>query len=408
MATPVYSLDEARDAVLALIPAPVSTESIALENAVNRVLAKDIRAQHQVPPFRNSAMDGYAIRYQDSLNTEQFRLAGKSLAGHPFTGNMPANSAVRITTGAALPADADTVVIQENTIVEDDVISFTQAPKAQQHLRNPGDDIAIGQLLIEKNRRLSPADTGLIAAQGIATVDVFIQPRVAVFSTGDELCNAGTPLKYGQIYDSNRTSIRSLLARAGIETTDLGIISDHPDAMQTIMNRGADFDFILSSGGVSVGEADYVKASLENNGELFFWKVAMKPGKPMVTGKLTGGAFYFGLPGNPVSSMVTCVQFVIPAINAFCGQTYQPPISLSAVAQCNLPKEIGRFEFQRACAFPDEKGKLTVTTTGLQDSHVLSSMTKANCFVCLQADSSGANAGDIVEIILFSSLPGLN
>lgn len=403
----VYSLDQARDAILKLMPEPTATESVELENAISRILATEITAQQQVPPFKNSAMDGYAIRHQDTANTDRFTLAGSSLAGHPFSGAIPANGAVRITTGAAIPDGADTVVIQENAEVANNNVTFTQAPIKQQHIRNAGDDIAIGQQLIAKNKRLSASDTGLIAAQGLKAVDVYIQPKVAVFSTGDELCDAGSSLQYGQIYDSNRTSIRSILKRAGIESTDLGIAADSPDAMQQILDFGADFDFILSSGGVSVGEADFVKSSLEANGELFFWKVAMKPGKPMVTGRLQGGAFYFGLPGNPVSSMVTCVQFVIPAINRFCGLAYKPPMTLQAEALCDLPKEVGRFEFQRACAATDKSGRLTVTSTGMQDSHVLSSMSIANCFACLEADSNGVKAGQTVKIVLFSAITGL-
>ena len=403
----VHTVDEARDAVLALMLPLRRTEQVALHAALGRVTASDIISIHNIPPFRNSAMDGFAIRHADTVNNNRFPVAGTSLAGHPFTDDLPQGSAVKITTGAKLPAVADAVVIIENTSADGDHIVVNQAPVKDQYVRNPGDDIKQGEILIPKHKRLGAADLGLMAAQGIEQLTVFKSPRIGVFSTGDELCQPDQPLGEGQIYDSNRITIQALLRNAGFDSEDLGIARDDKKDIQKVLNRGAHCDFILSSGGVSVGEADFVKSVLEANGELHFWKVAMKPGKPMVTGKLHSGATYFGLPGNPVSSMVTCTQFVIPAIQAYCGLDYIPTRILKARCMSKLSKEKGRFEYQRGQASVDQNGELLVSTTGLQDSHVLKSMSDANCFICLDRESTGAEAGSEVSIILFDSLAGL-
>lgn len=405
--TTVYTVDQAREAVLATILPPRSSEFVELPDALNRVCARDIKASLNIPPFQNSAMDGYALRHQDTTQTTRFKIAGVSLAGHPSTKEVPFGCAVKITTGAFVPPSTDTIVIKENTDMDDDHVLIHQLPTKHQHIRNPGDDTKAGVILIAKNKRLEAADLGLIASQGIDQVEVFKQPRIGVFSTGDELCNPRQALTLGQIYDSNRITIQSMLRQAGFASKDLGIAKDNEQHIQDILNDGSDCDFILSSGGVSVGEADFVKSVLEANGELYFWKVAMKPGKPMVTGKLRSGATYFGLPGNPVSSMVTCVQFVIPALQAFCGQRYKAPTVLEAHCENELNKESGRFEFQRGYATTNSSGKLTVSTTGLQDSHVLTSMSHANCFICLENESIGAKKDSKVGIIMFANLYGL-
>ena len=405
--TTAYTVDQARDAVLAKMLPLRRTESIGLHAALGRVTANDIVATHNIPTFQNSAMDGFAVRYEDTIDRNRFSVAGTSLAGHPFAGEIPHGSVVKITTGAQLPPAADTIIIVENTSAEGDHIIINKAPIKNQYVRNPGDDIKQGEVLVAKQKQLGAADLGLLAAQGIEQLEVFKQPRIGVFSTGDELRQPGQKLGSGQIYDSNRITIQSLLRTAGFDSVDLGIARDNEKDLQNILENSAQCDFILSSGGVSVGEADFVKSVLEANGELFFWKVAMKPGKPMVTGKLHTGATYFGLPGNPVSSMVTCIQFVIPAIQAYSGLDYIPTRMLKARSESMLSKEKGRFEYQRGVASVNQKGELLVSTTGLQDSHVLKSMSDANCFICLDRASTGAAAGTEVDIILFDSLAGL-
>ncbi len=400
------TIDEARNAILNLVSTTSETESVALLDSVDRICAEDIFARQQIPRFRNSAMDGYAIRFDDLSASTSLNVVGESLAGHPFTGTMTAGTAISITTGAKIPDDADTIVIMENTTVSNGTLTVMQPPSRHQHVRNPGDDIAVNAKIVSRLQRLNPSDCGLIAAQGIGTVSVTRLPRVGVFSTGDELCTSDDTPGNGQIYDSNRVSITALLKRCGINPDDLGIVRDDPSSLQQLLNDHRNYDFILSSGGVSVGQADYVKDVIGQNGELVFWKVAMKPGKPMVTAKLDNGALYFGLPGNPVSSLVTCVQFVIPALQAFSGEQYTPPLTVEATCTSELKKEKGRFEFQRGWLSANQQ-QLSVATTGLQDSHVLSSVSQANCFICLPQFSSGAAIGETVTVLPFDSLPGL-
>lgn len=401
------TVDEARSAILRSIECTRRTESLKITDAAGRTTSKAVVAKIAIPPFRNSAMDGYAIRHQDANADQTFKVIGRSLAGHPFSDTVKGGEAVRITTGAAIPDGADAIVIQEQVKLDDDTFTTTASITAQQYIRNPGDDIQPGQVLCAANTRLTAAHIGLLAAQGISHIDVFATPRVGVFSTGDELLKANEILREGQIFDSNRATICALLKNAGIESVDLGICKDDRKAIDQVMQSAAGLDFVLSSGGVSVGEADYVKDALQANGELLFWKVAMKPGKPLVTGNLAGGTYYFGLPGNPVSSMVTCLQFVIPAIRAFSGVSYCAPPVLQAKCLDTLKKEPGRFEFQRGIASISENSELIVSTTGLQDSHVLSSMSMANCFICLSQFADGATADELVDIVLFSTIDGL-
>jgi len=401
------TVDEARNAILDLICTTTKTETLCITECLDRISAEDIHARQQIPLFRNSAMDGYAICFDDLAQTRQFHVVGKSLAGHPYTGKMVVGDAVQITTGAKIPQQADTIVIEENTTQDGERLTFTHDPRRHQHVRYPGDDIATNTQIVSKRQRLRPSDCGLLAAQGINTISVTKLPTVGVFSTGDELCESHHTLGEGQIYDSNRVTIASLLKRCGIIAKDLGIVRDNPSELQQLITDNNHYDFILSSGGVSVGQADYVKQVIGQNGQLVFWKVAMKPGKPMVTAKLNNGPLYFGLPGNPVSSLVTCIQFVIPALKAFSGEKYKAPLILKAICSSELTKEKGRFEFQRGWISTDDQQRLVVETTGLQDSHVLSSISNANCFICLPQFSSGASIGDSVEVIPFDSLPGL-
>ena len=405
--TRALTVDEARQAILKSIQCTSSTESVEITDAVGRITAEEVIARVAIPPFKNSAMDGYAVRHQDVSPGQRFKIIGKSLAGHPYQGSIATAEAVRITTGAAIPEGASAIVIQELVTLEDDTFTTGASVSSGQYIRNPGDDIQPEQTVCALKTQLTAADIGLLAAQGVSRIEVFAAPKVGVFSTGDELQAPPDKLVHGQIFDSNRATIRSLLKNAGIDCIDLGICKDNRAAINTIIASAQKLDFVLSSGGVSVGEADYVKDALEENGDLLFWKVAMKPGKPLVSGKLSSGTHYFGLPGNPVSSMVTCLQFVIPAIKAFSGASYHAPPVLRARSVDELKKEPGRFEFQRGITSVTEHGELIVSTTGLQDSHVLSSMSKANCFICLDQFAEGAKASELVNVVMFSSFDGL-
>jgi molybdopterin molybdotransferase len=399
-------MEEARAKVLLAVTTCKEIETIKLTDAAGRTSAGDITARHNIPHFRNSAMDGYAVRYDAVEVGVPMPVAGVSLAGHPYPAPIENNQAVRITTGAQIPSGADTIVIQENTSSDGDTVTVNSSPVQGQHNRHPGDDIEKNQTLVKAGQNITVATAGLLAGQGFEYVDVIRQPRVGLFSTGDELCDPGSELGAGQIYDSNRITLASMLRRIGAIVDDLGIVRDNRDSIEQALNHRDQFDFMISSGGVSVGEADFIKSALQDNAELLFWKIAMKPGKPLVSARLKSGAMYFGLPGNPVSSMVTCAHLVIPAIMKFAAMPHDPPRRLLATNQDTLTKEAGRFEFQRGIAISQDHGYV-VQSTGAQDSHVLSSMSAANCFICLPRKSTGAAAGSSVEIILFSDLPGL-
>ena len=400
-------MDEARSKVLQAVTPCIEKETVNLSHATGRTCAADLLARHDIPHFRNSAMDGYAVRHDAIEVGVAMPVVGVSLAGHPFSTPIENNQAVRITTGAQIPPGADTIVIQENTSSDDTMVTINKQPQRGQHNRHPGDDIKKDQLLVRAGQNICVATVGLLAGQGYQSIDVTRQPRIGLFSTGDELCDAGTDLANGQIYDSNRITLATMLRRAGADVTDLGIVRDNRSSVEQALNHQNQFDFVISSGGVSVGEADFIKSALEDNAELLFWKIAMKPGKPLVSARLKSGAMYFGLPGNPVSSMVTCAYFVIPAIQKFAALPHDPPPRIPATTLDTLAKEAGRFEFQRGIASKADNQGYTVRSTGLQDSHVLSSMSAANCFICLPRESTGVAKGNTVEIILFSSTPGL-
>jgi len=256
-----FTVDEARDAILSLISSTTKTDSISITNASGRTIVNDVYATSAIPPFKNSAMDGYAVRHQDTTDDQVFKIIGKSLAGHPFNGKLGKGEAVRITTGAAIPEGADAIVIQELVTVTDDTFTTNASIKAHQYIRNPGDDIESGQHLVGANTTLTAADIGLLAAQGISHIDVFALPRVGIFSTGDELQNPAATLHHGEIYDSNRATIQTILTNAGVESTDLGICKDDKQSLEELFKSADGLDFVLSSGGVSVGEADHIKAN---------------------------------------------------------------------------------------------------------------------------------------------------
>jgi len=299
----LLSVEQGRQRILDAVPAITDHEQLHLRDALNRVLAENVVSNIDVPPFANSAMDGYAIRYQDCAGTKPCLLTvtGESFAGSPFNGQVEPGQCIRIMTGAVMPDGADTVLMQENVERDDNRIRFDPAHvKAGQHVRQAGEDTRAGQTLLEPGKVLGPAELGLLASVGVGEICVRRKLRVAFFSTGDELTSIGTPLQPGQIFDSNRYALYGLLRNAGVDFYDLGVIPDQRDAVRDAFQRaGAIADLILTSGGVSVGEADFVTETLEELGEINFWRMAMKPGKPLAFGKV-GDAAFFGLPGNPV------------------------------------------------------------------------------------------------------------
>ena len=399
-------VDQARQYIKSFLDPLEHKESITLHTALGRVLAQDIRATHNVPNHDNSAMDGYAFN-ADDLNEGLTRLkvTGAIFAGNPLTGSFVRGACVRIMTGAAIPTGADTVIAQERVETLDDSIQFKDIPTRGANVRLAGEDLQSGQVVLHIGHRISPTDLGLIASLGIGEVMVYRKLRVSFFSTGDELASIGNALEPGQVYDSNRYTLFGMLSRMGVEIQDLGAIPDDPLLLEkTLIKAAGSSDVILTSGGVSVGEADYMKQLLQKLGRVLFWKIAMKPGRPLAFGKI-GNAHYFGLPGNPVAVMVTFYQFVRQAMLVLMGQPNPAPTPmLNVVCTTPIRKLKGRTEFQRGILFASEDGNWEVKTTGNQSSGVLSSMSQANCFIVLNDDVGNVEAGATVKVQLFDGV----
>ncbi|GAD29915.1 GTP cyclohydrolase I [Photobacterium leiognathi lrivu.4.1] len=379
------------------------TSTVALADAMGLVLAQDILSPINVPPFANSAMDGYALRAEDLASTDTLVLAGKSFAGIPFEGECQAGQCIRIMTGAEMPAGTDTVIMQEETAVDGDNITFNIKPKVNDNVRPIGDDVSLGETVLVTGTRLTAREMPLLASLGIAQVEAFHRPKVAFFSTGDELRPVGETLEAGQIYDSNRYGIRALLEKFGCEVLDLGIIPDCPEKLRDAFLKGStEADVLITSGGVSVGEADYTKDILDQEGQIGFWKIAMKPGKPFAFGKINN-AWFCGLPGNPVSAMLTLYQLVQPMLAKLAGNSqYQPPVRVKAKATTLFKKRPGRTDFQRGIYSINAEGQFEVATTGNQGSGAFSSMHLANCFVVLEQERGRVQAGEDVTIEIFN------
>ncbi len=398
--------DEALRRLLAAVSPVEGIEKVPLRASLDRVLAEDVISTVNVPAHTNSAMDGYAVRGDDlpAQGTVELRVVGSSFAGQPYPAAVKSGECVRIMTGAVMPEGTDTVVIQERVERREDMIRVGSGHKAGDNVRAAGEDIAAGHTVLKAGRRLTPADLGLLASLGIGTVPVRRRLRVAFLSTGDELKPIGEELAPGEIHDSNRYTLHAMLTRMGAEVTDLGIVRDDRAATLSAFERAAQgHDAVISSGGVSVGEADYVKETLQALGQVQFWKVAMKPGRPLTFGRI-GDAMFFGLPGNPVSVMVTFYQFVQPTLRKMMGETPRKPLLLKAVTRSRLRKKPGRMEFQRAILECDENGKLTVSKTGMQGSGILTSMSQANCFIILPMDSGAVEPGTLVDVQPFDGL----
>ena len=390
----------AQQHILASVHAISATETVAIRQALHRVLAKPITANLNVPSHTNSAMDGYAINGQQIPQSGQqdFELVGTAWAGRPFTGTVATHQCVRIMTGAVMPDNTDSVVMQEHVRVSDTLITIDDKQKQGQNVRQAGEDIAIGDPVFTANHYLQPADIGLIASLGVAEVVVKRKLKVAFFSTGDELVSIGSQPKKGQIFDSNRYTLWSMLSAMGVEIIDLGVVRDTPEAVeQAFIDASQNADVVITSGGVSVGDADYVKSTLEKLGHVNFWKVAMKPGRPLAFGQINK-AFFFGLPGNPVSVMVTFYIFVQAALEKMMGRNPRQRLRMQAKSLSKLRKRPGRVEYQRGYYEINAQGELQVSKTGAQGSGILRSMSEANCFIYLPMESAGTEQGDTVEI----------
>ena len=400
-------LDTALAQMLEQISPLRESESVPLLQAFGRITAGDVISPLDVPGFDNSAMDGYAVRLADLAAQTPLTVAGKAFAGQPFHGEWPAVSCVRIMTGAPIPAGCEAVVMQEETEQTDAGIRFTAPVKPGQNIRRRGEDIANGAVVFPAGTRLTVAELPVLASLGIADVDVVRKVRVALFSTGDELQLPGQPLGDGQIYDTNRLAVHLMLEQLGCEVINLGIIRDDPEQLrQTFIQADQQADVVISSGGVSVGEADYTKTILDELGEISFWKLAIKPGKPFAFGKLSH-SWFCGLPGNPVSAALTFYQLVQPLLaklSAGSNATQAPRLRVRTTDR--LKKSPGRLDFQRGLLTRDANGDLTVSTTGHQGSHIFSSFSQGNCFIVLERERGNVEAGEWVEVEPFNHLLG--
>ncbi|MGD8911444.1 MAG: molybdopterin-binding protein [Candidatus Thiodiazotropha sp.] len=401
------SVAAAREAILANITPIQSSLRSPLRDALNGVLAQDILSPIDVPGHTNSAMDGFAMAGKDLPQQayRDFNLIGTAIAGSPFNQPCGEGECVRIMTGAPMPAGTDTVVMQEQTtLINESQVRITHGHSVGQNVRQAGEDIPRGSLVLNTGRRLTAADLGILASLGFAEISVRRRPRVAFFSTGDELRSVGEPLGAGEVYDSNRYSLYGMLQRADMALLDMGVVKDDPDALrEAFIKADKAADIVVTSGGVSVGEADYTKTILQQLGDMQFWKIAMKPGRPLAFGKLANSHF-FGLPGNPVAVMVTFYQFVLPALHYLATGTAYQPFTLQAMSGQYIRKRKGRFEFVRGLMQQQEDGFYRVDPVGRQGSGILTSMSRANCFILLPEDCEGIENGDPVTVQPFECL----
>ena len=397
------------NAFLAELVQPVrETEHVTPMQALDRILAEDVVSPISVPPHDNSAMDGFAFagREMQAGQPIRLRVVGTALAGKAWSGQCEAGECVRIMTGAIMPAGLDTVAPQELVQVEGEQVTIPAGLlQTGDNRRLLGEDLMAGHPALSAGTRLTPAACGLIASLGLPQVKVWRRPRVAYFSTGDEILSLGEPPREGAVYDSNRYTVFGLLTRLGCEVIDLGVVKDQPDLLEAAFRQAAaQADAVITSGGVSVGEADYTKAMMKKLGDVAFWRIAMRPGRPMAVGRLTEGghsALLFGLPGNPVAVMVTFAAFVRPALQQLMGWNAPPQPLLRARAVDTMRKKPGRTEYQRGIVERREDGDLWVRLTGNQGSGVLSSMVQANGLIVLSHEQTTVQSGDWVDVMMF-------
>jgi molybdopterin molybdotransferase len=405
-------VEQAQQFILQCLSPVDAVEKLALRSALGRVLAEDIVSPINVPAHDNSAMDGYALRGADLAADRpvELRIVGSAFAGGGFAGPVAGGECVRIMTGAPMPPGCDTVVPQE--LVQSASATAVTIPagvvRPGDNRRLQGEDLRAGTPALLQGRTLRPADLGLIASLGIAEVPVRRKLRVAFFSTGDELRSLGEPLDAGCVYDSNRYTLCGMLARLGCDMLDMGVVRDDPAALEAALRSACEnADVVITSGGVSVGEADYTKKVMGQLGEVLFWKIAMRPGRPMAFGNITSNgksAWLFGLPGNPVAVMVTFYFFARAALLRMMGAGDAPLPLLQAVSQSDIRKKPGRTEYQRAILSQDAQGRPQVRITGSQGSGILRSMSEANCMVILPHGQGGVKTGDMVSVLLFDGL----
>ncbi|MBT0116005.1 bifunctional molybdopterin-guanine dinucleotide biosynthesis adaptor protein MobB/molybdopterin molybdotransferase MoeA [Vibrio alginolyticus] len=393
------SVIQGQEKILSLVNTVSEIEACKIENAYGRVLAEDIISPVNVPQYTNSAMDGYAIR-SDDVDRDSYQVVVEVMAGHAYDQPLDVGQAVKIMTGAPTPRNGDTVVMREQASQEGDKVTFNGANiKAGQNVRQAGEDLAIGSDVFTAGTRLASPEMGMIASLGFGEANVFRKVKVAVFSTGDEVQAPGTEQNANSIYDSNRFTIMGMLEKLGCEILDFGILEDNEKLMiEALENASAQADVVMTSGGVSVGDADYIKLALDKLGQIDFWRINMRPGRPLAFGQINNKPF-FGLPGNPVAVMVSFINFVEPALRKMQGEQGWKPLKVNAIATENLRSRQGRTEFSRGVYELDATGRLTVRTTGKQGSGILRSMSEANCLIEISPAIDTVKAGESVTII---------
>lgn len=393
------SVIQGQEKILSLVNTVSEIEACKIENAYGRVLAEDIISPVNVPQYTNSAMDGYAIR-SDDVDRDSYQVVAEVMAGHAYDQPLEVGQAVKIMTGAPTPLNGDTVVMREQASQEGDKVTFNGANiKAGQNVRQAGEDLAIGSDVFTAGTRLASPEMGMIASLGFGEANVFRKLKVAVFSTGDEVQAPGTEQKANSIYDSNRFTIMGMLEKLGCEILDFGILEDNEQLMiEALENASTQADVVMTSGGVSVGDADYIKLALDKLGQIDFWRINMRPGRPLAFGQINNKPF-FGLPGNPVAVMVSFINFVEPALRKMQGEQGWKPLKVNAIATENLRSRQGRTEFSRGIYELDDTGRLTVRTTGKQGSGILRSMSEANCLIEISSAIDTVKAGESVTII---------
>ena len=402
--TESISTAEALQHIAAKITTITEHETLPIRQCLERVCFEAVTSPFDVPGHANSAMDGYALAYDDikAEGISEFTLAGSAYAGIEFSGSCASGQCVRIMTGAVIPDGTDTVIMQEQAeIGEQGQIRIDANHRRGENIRYAGEDIAQGQVVIDRGETINPANLGVLASLGIGELKVYRKTVVAFFSTGDELVSIGESLEKGKIYDSNRYTLYGMLSRADIELLDLGVIKDEPGSIRQALLDAADkADLIITTGGVSVGEADYIKPVLQEIGDMALWKIAIKPGRPLTFGKIND-CLFMGLPGNPVAVMVTFSLFVNPCLQLLSGTKARSPTRLRAICADSLRKKPGRLEIQRGIASRDNDNQWHVGKTGKQGSGILTSMSKANCFIILDENNAGVSPGDEVDIEMF-------
>ncbi|ODW51849.1 bifunctional molybdopterin-guanine dinucleotide biosynthesis adaptor protein MobB/molybdopterin molybdotransferase MoeA [Vibrio parahaemolyticus] len=393
------SVVQGQEKILSLVNTVSEIEACKIENAYGRVLAEYIVSPVNVPQYTNSAMDGYAIR-SDDVDRDSYQVVAEVMAGHAYDQPLEVGQAVKIMTGAPTPLNGDTVVMREQASQEGDKVTFNGAHiKAGQNVRQAGEDLTIGSDVFTAGTRLASPEMGMIASLGFGEANVFRKLKVAVFSTGDEVQAPGTEQKANSIYDSNRFTIMGMLEKLGCEILDFGILEDNEQLMiEALENASAQADVVMTSGGVSVGDADYIKLALDKLGQIDFWRINMRPGRPLAFGQINNKPF-FGLPGNPVAVMVSFINFVEPALRKMQGEQGWKPLKVNAIATENLRSRQGRTEFSRGIYELDDTGRLTVRTTGKQGSGILHSMSEANCLIEISPAIDTVKAGESVTII---------